>query len=492
MTSTLTLYQHATIITVNRKREIILDGAILVVDNRIALLDKSSAVAVHPEFPRGREVRSVDLTGKIVIPGLINTHCHTAQSLLRGLAEDLWLHPWMCDAIWPLEASYDKDDGYHAARLTIAELLKGGTTTFLEAMLTHSAGFDNVVRAVGESGIRACLGKLVKPQGTGTGSTGHDQIPDTRDRDLAEMSVSSALKTHSAHNGSFSDRLHVWIAASTPRGSPLSGHHAIGKACHEHGINLTMHCAEASRDREIYRDCYEGRTPVQFCKDAGLVGGPEGSTFKTVLAHMVHLDPAVDLPLLSQAQGASVAHNPTSNCKLASGVAAVPDMLAAGVNVGLGTDGAPCNNTYDMFREMHLASTLQAGTRMKADVLLATTVLEMATINGAEALGLDGDVGSLEVGKKADFVVVNVPLGAAPFEEEQIVEGGVEPVTVVVHSCTAADVEAVVVDGVLVVEKGQLVNMDENEILLKARTAIRGIRERSGVKARPLAGWVIR
>jgi cytosine/adenosine deaminase-related metal-dependent hydrolase len=330
-------------------------------------------------------------------------------------------------------------------------------------------------------------GKLVKPQGTDTSS----RISDIRDRDLAEMSISAALTAHQAHHGSFSDRLHVWMAASTPRGSPLSEHHAIGSACNEHGINLTMHCAEASRDREIYRDCYEGRTPVQFCKDAGLFGGPEES-FKTVLAHMVHLDAAVDLPLLSQAQGASVAHNPTSNCKLASGVAAVPDMLAARINVSLGTDGAPCNNTYDMFREMHLASTLQAGTRMKADVLPATTALEMATINGAKALGLDGDVGSLEVGKKADFVVVGVPLSAAPFEEAQIVEGGIDPVTVVVHSCTASDVEAVVVDGKLVVEKGELVNMDEHDIIQNARTAIRGVRDRSGVKARPLAGWVIR
>lgn len=158
---TITLYQHATIITVNQKREVILDGAILVVGNRIALIDKYSAVTSHPEFPRdNKEVQIVNLPGKIIIPGLINTHCHTVQSLLRGLAEDLWLHPWMCDAIWPLEAAYDTEDGYHAARLTIAELLKGGTTSFLEAMLTHSAGFDNVARAVGESGIRACLVSL--------------------------------------------------------------------------------------------------------------------------------------------------------------------------------------------------------------------------------------------------------------------------------------------------------------------------------------------
>ncbi|KAI3394489.1 hypothetical protein diail_2623 [Diaporthe ilicicola] len=486
---TTTLYQHATIITVNKKREVILDGAILVVGNRIALIDKYSAIISHPEFPRDQEVRTVDLSGKIIIPGLVNTHCHTVQSLLRGLAEDLWLHPWMCDAIWPLEAAYDTEDGYHAARLTIAELLKGGTTSFLEAMLTHSAGFDNVARAVGESGIRACLGKLVKPQGAEIG----DQISDARDKDLSHMSVKAALAAHETHHGSFSGRLHVWMAASTPRGSPLAEHRAIGAACQEHGVNLTMHCAEAARDRAIYRDCYEGRTPVQFCEDAHLAG----SGFRTVLAHMVHLDAATDLGLLAAHKGGaggvvSVAHNPTSNCKLGSGVAAVPDMLAAGVNVSLGTDGAPCNNTYDMFREMHLASVLQAGTRMKADVLPATTVLEMATINGAKALGLDEDVGSLEKGKRADFVVVGVPLSSAPFEEAQIVEGGIDPVTVVVHSCTAADVETVVVDGDVVVENGRLVHLDEDEIVHQARTAIRGIRERSGVKARPMAGWVIR
>ncbi|EKG11626.1 Amidohydrolase 1 [Macrophomina phaseolina MS6] len=153
--ATSTLYKHATIITVNKNRDIILDGAILVTGPRIALIDKTSVVLAHLDLPK--DVHTVDLSGKIVIPGLINTHCHTVQSLLRGLAEDLWLHPWMCDAIWPLEASYQGDDGYHAARLTIAELLKGGTTCFLEAMLTHRAGFDNVARAVGESGVRACL-----------------------------------------------------------------------------------------------------------------------------------------------------------------------------------------------------------------------------------------------------------------------------------------------------------------------------------------------
>jgi cytosine/adenosine deaminase-related metal-dependent hydrolase len=150
---TSTLYTHCTIITVNSSREIILDGALLVSGSRIAAVGKANSLT--DRLRPGTKI--VDLEGKIMIPGLINTHSHLAQSLLRGLAEDLPLHSWLCDAIWPLEASYAANDGYVAARLTIAEMLKSGTTCFLESMLTFRSGFENVVRAVGESGIRACL-----------------------------------------------------------------------------------------------------------------------------------------------------------------------------------------------------------------------------------------------------------------------------------------------------------------------------------------------
>jgi cytosine/adenosine deaminase-related metal-dependent hydrolase len=151
--STSTLYTHCIIITVNSFREVILDGALLVAGSRIAAVGKTTTLS--REIPP--DTRIINLEGKIIIPGLINTHSHLAQSLLRGLAEDLPLHSWLCDAIWPLEANYAAEDGYVAARLTIAEMLKSGTTCFLESMLTFRSGFENVVRAVGESGIRACL-----------------------------------------------------------------------------------------------------------------------------------------------------------------------------------------------------------------------------------------------------------------------------------------------------------------------------------------------
>jgi cytosine/adenosine deaminase-related metal-dependent hydrolase len=306
-------------------------------------------------------------------------------------------------------------------------------------------------------------------------------ITDPRDKDMASMSIPSMLYAHSTHHGSFNDRLHVWAAAGTPRGSPLSSHLGIGETCREHSIGLTMHCAEAPKDLTIYRDSY-GLTPMQFCQQAKLTGK------KTVLAHMVHLDLSIDLPIL-EATGTTVAHNPNSNLKLASGIARVPEMLDGGVNVSLGTDGAPCGNTYDMFREMHLAGILHKGANLDAKLVGAETVLEMATINGARALGLEKEIGSIEVGKKADFVVVRPGLNAAPWDEGQVVEGGLDPMTVVVYSCSGSDVEMVVVDGEVLMEDGKLVKMDEGEVVEAAKKSIRGIRERSGIKAANRKGW---
>jgi cytosine/adenosine deaminase-related metal-dependent hydrolase len=158
----LRLLTNATIVTVNKSREIILDGAILVENGRITALGKTSDIIDQVNQNENKDLDIVDCKNKIIIPGLVNTHAHLAQSLLRGLAEDLPLHNWLCDAIWPLEANYAEDDGYVASMLTIAEMLKTGTTCFLEAMLTHRSGLENVVRAVEETGVRACLVSVAK------------------------------------------------------------------------------------------------------------------------------------------------------------------------------------------------------------------------------------------------------------------------------------------------------------------------------------------
>lgn len=290
------------------------------------------------------------------------------------------------------------------------------------------------------------------------------------------MSIDSALAAYNQYHGSYSDRLHVWMAAVTPRGAAESAHRAIGDACAINNIGLTMHCAEAPKDLTIYRDSY-GCSPVEFCKRANLIG----KNRKTVLAHMVNLDLGKDLPLLHEA-GATVAHNPSSNCKLGSGVAAVPEMLSGDVNVGLGTDGAPCANTYDMIQEMRLAALIQKGSHQNAASMTAEQVLTMATINGAKALGLEKDIGSLEVGKKADFIVLDTSgLHCMPFDSEQISNGGLDPVTTVVFSCSGADVDKVMVDGEMLVDEHRLLRCDVASIKTDARLAIARIRKASGI-----------
>ncbi|KAL4863072.1 hypothetical protein BDV12DRAFT_206822 [Aspergillus spectabilis] len=493
----MTLFVHATIITINPSREVIHDGYLLVRAGRIAAIGKCPPPDTTPE------TEIIDGTGQIILPGLINTHAHLVQSLLRGLAEDLPLHNWLCDAIWPLESSYEGKDGYHAARLTITEMLKTGTTTFLDPMVTYRAGWEQVCDAVGEMGIRGCLGKLVKFPETNRQLS----ITDPRDQDLINMSVSALVDRHAEYHGHKNDRLHVWGAAGTPRGAPAALYRELGETCATHGISITMHCAEAPRDRDIYHDVY-GCSAMEFIRDTKLCGQPVASTsdsigddkqrqtHRLVLAHMVNLDVDVDLPLLAATRTA-VAHNPSSNLKLASGIAPIPAMLEivspSTINLGLGTDGAPCSNHYDMFQEMHLAAMLHKGVNHNAALVPAETALEMATINGARALGLEKDVGSLEVGKKADLVVLD-PYGwggisAAPWNWTDV--GGVTAVTTVVHGCTGRDVSLVMLDGEILVRDGVLVDggrEKETEIIRHAQVAIRGIRERCSAKGNEIKG----
>lgn len=297
------------------------------------------------------------------------------------------------------------------------------------------------------------------------------------------MTIESAILEHDHFNNSCNGRLNVWMAAETPRGSDEQGFAAIGRACIENDIRLTVHCAETSKDFKMIRNFYNA-TPAQFCENVRAVGP------HAVLAHMVHLDHDVDFEILVRT-ATNIVHNPTSNAKLADGIAPIPELLSKGVNVCIGSDGAPCNNTHDLFRDMHLAGIIHKAKTQDSSILPSEQVLEMATINGARALGLDKDVGSLEVGKKADFVVINpTGLHASPYDPDQVGEGGLHPATVVVHCCTGQDVDMVLIDGEVLVKNGALVRLDEGDIKRTSRTAIAGIRSRSRINAQPCKqGW---
>jgi cytosine/adenosine deaminase-related metal-dependent hydrolase len=240
-------------------------------------------------------------------------------------------------------------------------------------------------------------------------------------------------------------------------------------------IPITMHCAEVKADREFFAAMDPPTTPMGYCDSVGLLGP------QTVLVHMVHLTDSDIVSLAST--GTHVAHCPTSNCKLASGFARVPDMLTAGVNVGLGTDGAPCNNTNDLMQEMKLAGIVHKAVTGDPTVVPAEAVLEMATINGAKALGLDAEIGSLEVGKKADFVAIDTrKVNLQPY---------FSPVSAVVYSASGRDVSLTVVDGKIVVEKGVLVTMNEEEVWREADKRGHEVVERAGLTKKVQPHWPI-
>ena len=454
------LFTNATVITMNPTRDIITAGAVAVQGNRIVAVGKTGALQ-----RQYHEEKIIDVQGKLIIPGLIDTHVHLAQALIRGCADDMALIQWLCDRVWVLQGNFTKDDGYVSARLCIAEMLKSGTTTFLESMLAHRYGFDGIAQAVQESGIRACLAGIVMDIGTYATQTNSMHPGMIEDRDTSLFGV---LNMHSKWDGAAGDRLHVWFGPRTPGGVSSELYREMSNHARQRNMGITMHLAEVEADK-IYLNEKFGLSPVYYAESVGLLGA------KTVLVHMVWLNQD-DINKLA-ATGTHVSHNPSSNSKLASGVCKVPQMLAGGVNVALGCDGGPSNNDYDMIREMKLAAIIHKAVTNDPLIVPAETVLEMATINGARALGLEHEIGSLEIGKKADLVVIDLDrLHTTP---------SLNPISTLVYAATGGEVDTVVVDGQTVVARGQLLTMDEESVKKQARLNANALYQRAGIELRP-------
>lgn len=456
------LYTHASIITVNKQRQVILDGAILVKEGTQTIADIGKSHDLVAKYPDEQET---NLNGHIIMPGLISLHVHLAQSLLRSAADDLELINWLCDRVWPMQGNFTEEDGYVAAQLTIAEMLKSGTTCFVEALFAERYGFGGAVKAVVESGIRGCLGKVVMDQpryATQSGISMHEGLIED------ETSLEKVLECHEKYDGMGDGRVEVWFGARTPGGVTEDLYQRMSKIAREKNIGITMHCAEISADRDFFAS--KGHTPMTYCQENGLLGP------RTVLAHMVHLDDN-DIEILSKSK-ASIAHCPTSNAKLGSGIARVKECLEAGINVGIGCDGCPCNNVMDLLQEMKLASLLPKAIHQKSDIVPAETIIEMATIEGARAIGHEDSLGSLEIGKKADFISINLSdkIYGVPLRD---------PVSAVVYIATGADVETVVVNGKVLIKESKLLTMDEKDIVKRAQIHGEQVRERTGI---PMGG----
>lgn len=411
---------------------------------------------VGPALEPGEDAQVVDARGCAVLPGLVHSHVHLCQVLFRNMAEDRPLLPWLAERIWPLEAAHDAQTLRTSAQLGIAELLLSGATAALDmGTVRHH---DAVFEAARDAGFRLTSGKAMMDHG--------EDVPPGL-AESTEDSIAESDRLARQWEGAAEGRLGY---AYAPRFVPSCSEALLAAVAArvKSGARLHTHASENLDEVALVRRLSGGLENVAYLGKLGLLSP------RTTIAHGVHLAPE-ELAELARA-GATVAHCPSANLKLASGIADTVALRAAGVNVGLGGDGAPCNNNLDLFREMKLAALLP---RLKHGpaALSAMAVLEMATLGGARALGLEAELGSVEAGKKADLVVVDLER-----PHVQPVGSGAEALaTALVYASQAADVRHVFVDGRALVWDRKLTTIDQGQLLADARRDAQRVRERAGI-----------
>lgn len=382
-----------------------------------------------PARARYRAAKHVALPDHLLIPGLINLHTHAAMALMRGLADDLPLMDWLQRHIWPAEAAHVSEDFVRdGTRLACSEMLLGGITTFNDMYFFPAAAAE----AATALGMRAVLGITTLEFPTAYASDADDYLNKglaAREAWLDHPLVSFCLAPHAPYTVGDATFSRVLTLAEQ--------------------LQLPVHChIHETRDEIAGSQTAHGCRPLARLQRLNLLGP------NLIGVHAVHLDPD-EIALLAR-QGCSVAHCPTSNLKLASGIAPVAALLAAGVNVGLGTDGAASNNRLDLFQEMRLAALLAKGTSGDAAALPARQALRMATFNGALALGLDKRLGSIEIGKAADLCAVDLGgIGKLPC---------FDPISHLVYAAGREDVSHVWVDGKCCVSSNKLCAAGENDL----------------------------
>ncbi len=458
------LISGGTIVTIDQQRRIIRDGAILIQNDKITQVGKASEVKISP-----RAEYEIAAKGMVIIPGLIDTHVHLAQALLRGCADDTSLIDWLQKFVWPLQGNFEAEDGRVSAELCMLEMIKSGTTTFLESLLHSRYGFDGIAESVQSSGMRGILSKTVMGLlGYGTEkSIMHPGMIEDAETCLREVEVH-----FKRWNGAADGRIKVWYGARSLGGCTPELYKQIAGGAKKLGTGVTIHLSEVQEDVRYAKKQF-GKMPAEFMNQVGLVGP------KVVFAHGVWLSEE-EWKILAQKR-ASVAHCPSSNMKLASGIAKVPEMMQAGVNVGLGCDGGPSNNCYDMIREMKAASLLQKARLLDPLAMRAELVLEMATINGAKALGLQEEIGSIEVGKKADLALISL--------RSPHLTPAINPVSHLIYAAQGSDVDTVMIGGEIVMENRNMKTLNEEEIIRRANERGAKLLERSRLDVSPK--WVL-
>jgi len=428
-----TLIRNATIVTMNDRREI-LDGGVLVRDGRIAAVG---------DVPDEKYDRTIDAAGGYLLPGFIQTHVHLCQTLFRGAADDLPLLDWLRLRVWPMEAAHTPATLRASVRLAAAELLRSGTTSVLTMETVHDT--DVVFEALGTLGLRAWVGKCMM-----------DAAPDAppRLREQTRNSIDESVALKARWDGKANGRLRAVFAPRFAVSCSRDLLESVAAIAARETTLVHTHASESRDEVEIVRRITGGYSNLEYLADAGL------ATRHLCTAHCVWATESEQRMLAER--DVKVMHCPGSNLKLGSGVAPVTAMRSRGVCVSLGADGAACNNRLDMFEEIRLAAMLQAVSSGPGS-LTAQDALWMATRDGARTVGLESELGSVEVGKRADLIVVA--------RDRPHLLPDRDAWSTLAYAARGSDVRLTMADGEVLVDDFELVRLDSAEIAVEARAA---------------------
>lgn len=461
------LLKNAILVTVDPQRRILWNGAMAVENGRIAALGDSEELC--RQYTDCKKV--VDCQGKVVFPGFINTHNHLFQTLLKGLGDDMVLSDWLATMTFPAAQHLTEEDCYWASMLGCMEGIRSGMTTQLDYMYPHPREnlSDGVLKAFQELKLRAVFGRGCMDTGLEFGvCPGITQQTEQIEKDLVRIFD----RYHNTEDG----RIQVWAAPAALWSNSEKNLRMLWDVVQHYHAGLTVHVSETPFDRQS-TEILHGCAGTDCLEKLGILGP------NVLMVHCVYLTEK-DIQR-SRECGLKVSHNPVSNMYLSSGVAPIPQMLQAGVTVGLGVDGAASNNGQDMVELIKTTALLQKVATRNPVSITAEKVLEMATIDGARAIGLEKEIGSLEVGKKADFVIFNPYLNpkAIPMHN---------PVSTLVYSSSMQNIESVAVDGRFLLEDGKFTVADEARVLRGAQHAAEELCRRSGIQNRMEGhSWVL-
>ncbi len=427
----------------------VVEGGLLVRDGRIA--DLGPHVGVDGEVVDDATV--IDAAQGYLLPGFIQTHIHLCQTLFRGLADDLSLLDWLKRRVWPLEAAHRPDTLCASTRLAVAELLRTGTTTVLTMETVHDT--EAVLETLVGTGMRATVGKCLM------------DAPSTdapaRLREDRVRGIDESLALHRHWHGAASGRIRIALAPRFAVSSTRELLEAVAAEAIRANLLVHTHASENLDEIAVVRK-QSGMNNMEYLAATGL------ATPRLCAAHCVWVDER-EQDLMAE-RGVKAMHCPGSNLKLGSGIAPVKAMRTRGISVSLGADGAACNNRLDMFDEMRLAATLQAVSHGPG-ALPARDAVWMATREGAHALGLDLEIGSIEIGKRADFIIVD--------RQQPHMAPGADPYSMLVYAARGTDVRTTVVDGEVLVRDFALTQLDASAIAAESRVAARRLVERAGI-----------